>query len=468
MVNHGDRIAALEQTVDGLRPIVDTGDQQTAATEAVKIFGKFEGLQQERAEDLAYRAQEADRVTAMQQAIDDLTDKLNVVNAALQGLLRGGGNQIGSAANPASATQKIFLSQSHIGDAKLWWRVKYEAIRAGEDALETWAELKEKATGAPPDQISGGLRVGILHAHAKHTRHGGQRQALYLLGRVETLCPVELQRQRVVTLPKAIQAAECLGDYQMEARKDRPQPLARAGFKGGQPSNGGPSRSGGDQSLTKSKAPSSGSNTTASNNNDRGRKPPSGCHDADQTEPVGAFNAIVGSIFEALAETSADIHKKDPCPVTKKGKKKADEETPLKQERTLMFVEMKVNGKPIQAMMDTGATHNYLASTQVERLGLIVGKCRGRVKASNSPPQPVGGIAKEVPVKLGPYEGKFNLRVVIIDDFELIVGLEFLRQTNTMHVPFADMLLMIGTNRAKPCIIPCMPMKMAVENISAL
>ncbi|XP_070005929.1 uncharacterized protein [Nicotiana sylvestris] len=191
--------------------------------------------------------------------------------------------------------------------------------------------------------------------------------------------------------------------------------------------------------------------------------------DADQTEPVGAFNAIVGSISEALAGTSTGIHKKkNPCPSTKKGKKKADERNHPKQERTLMFVEMKVNGKPIRAMIDTGATHNYLASTQVKRLGLVVGKGRGSFKAINSPPQPVGWIVKEVPVKLGPYEGKFNVRVVIIDDFELIVGLEFLRQTNTMPVPYADMLLMMGTNGTKPCIIPCMPMKMHVENISAL
>nr|XP_009779696.1 PREDICTED: uncharacterized protein LOC104228850 [Nicotiana sylvestris] len=579
MVNHGDRIVALEQTVDGLLPIMDMvpelrtslgqrlddldrrvlqaevdienisrdseGDRQTTATEAAEIFGKFEGLQQERAEDLAYRAQEADRVTAMQQTIDDLTDKLNVVNAALQGLLRGGGNQVGGAANPTSATQKlkipepkpysgarnakevenfIFDVEQYFdavggleeakkvataamylqGDAKLWWRVKYEAIKAGEDALETWAELKAAIRlQFFPENVEYNSRrklrelrqtksvrdyVREFSALMLSIRDMGDKDKLFtFLEGLKPYARMELQRQRVDTLPKAIQAAECLGDYQMEARKDRPQPPTRAGFKGGQSSNGGPSRSGGDRSSTKPKAPSTGSNSAASNNNDRGRKPPSGCRhcggphwnnecphaqmnahqtfddgtdddsdDADQTEPVGAFNAIVGSISEALAETSAGIRKKkDPCPVTKKGKKKADDETPLKHERTLMFVEMKVNGKPIRAMVDTGATHNYLASTQVERLGLVVGKGRGRVKAINSPPQPVGGIAKEVPMKLGPYEGKFNLRVVIINDFELIVGLEFLRQTNTMPVPYADMLLMMGANGAKPCVIPC-------------
>nr|XP_009769533.1 PREDICTED: uncharacterized protein LOC104220373 [Nicotiana sylvestris] len=336
----------------------------------------------------------------MQQTIDDLTDKLNVVNAALQGLLRGDGNQIGDAANPTSATQKLKIREpkpysgarngkeveNFIFDVEQYFDAVgglEEAIKAGEDALETWAELKaairlqffpenvEYNSRRKLREIRAGLRAGILHAHAKHMRHGGQRQALHFPRRAETLCPYGATKTT-----------------------------------GGQSSNGGPSRSGVDRGSTKPKAPSTGSNSAASNNNDRGRKPPSGCrhcgipywnnecphaqmnahqtfddgtdddsNDADQTEPVGAFNAIVGSISEALAETSAGIRKKkDPCPVTKKGKKKVDDETPLKHERTLMFVEMKVNGKPIRSMVDTCATHNYLASTQVERLGLVVGK----------------------------------------------------------------------------------------------
>nr|XP_009622708.1 uncharacterized protein LOC104114064 [Nicotiana tomentosiformis] len=62
-------------------------------------------------------------------------------------------------------------------------------------------------------------------------------------------------------------------------------------------------------------------------------------------------------------------------------------------------------------MIDTDATQNYLASTQVERLGLVVGNGRGRVKIINSPSQPDSRISKGVLVKLGPYEGKFNLRL---------------------------------------------------------
>ncbi|KAL0298465.1 UNVERIFIED_CONTAM: hypothetical protein Sradi_6506300 [Sesamum radiatum] len=64
-----------------------------------------------------------------------------------------------------------------------------------------------------------------------------------------------------------------------------------------------------------------------------------------------------------------------------------------------MFVDVKIHGKPICAMIDTGATHNYLASVEVERLGLALEKGVGRVKAINSAAQPIAGVAKSVLIK---------------------------------------------------------------------
>ncbi|KAL0319905.1 UNVERIFIED_CONTAM: hypothetical protein Sradi_5252000 [Sesamum radiatum] len=68
-----------------------------------------------------------------------------------------------------------------------------------------------------------------------------------------------------------------------------------------------------------------------------------------------------------------------------------DEETQPRNPRKngLMFVDVKIHGKPIRAMVDTGATHNYLASAEVERLGLVLEKGVGRVKAINSAAQPI-------------------------------------------------------------------------------
>ncbi|XP_075108797.1 uncharacterized protein LOC107762620 [Nicotiana tabacum] len=588
MVNHGERLASLEETVDRLRPIVETvpdqsnnlvqrlddldrrmrqaendianisrdsdEDRQTAAIETANIHGKFEDLQQERADDLAHQQHEADRLTAMQQTINDLTDKLNVVNAALQSLLREGNHHIRGAADLAPIPQKLkipepkpydgsrdakevenfifdieqyFDAVGHLeeskkvataamylqGDAKLWWRVKHEAIKAGEDTLQTWDELKVAIRlQFFPENVEYNSRrklrdlrhtrsvreyVREFSALMLNIRDMGDKDKLFAF--IEGLKPharMELQRQRVDTLPKAIQAAECLGDYHLGTQNDRPQPSVRGGFNGHHPSNGGPSKSGGDRSASKTKTPPSNSNSAASINNNQGRKPPSECRhcggahwnnecpnikvnahqtvedetdasDTSEDNQVGAFNAIVGSIPHALAGTSACPPKKKSVPITRKGKEKMDEGPP-KQARTLMFVELKVNGKPLHALIDTGATHNYLSSTQVERLGLVVQKSKGRVKAINSPPQTLGGTTTNVPVKLGPYKGSIDLRIAIIDDFDIIVGLEFMRQTNTIPVPFANMLLMMGENGAKPCTIPCFPIKMAAENISAM
>ncbi|KAK3040020.1 hypothetical protein RJ639_027331 [Escallonia herrerae] len=68
--------------------------------------------------------------------------------------------------------------------------------------------------------------------------------------------------------------------------------------------------------------------------------------------------------------------------------------------KDLMYVDIKVNEKAIRAMVDTGATHNYISSTEVESLGLTLEKGYGRVKAINSAAQPVAGIARSGQIRM--------------------------------------------------------------------
>lgn len=101
--------------------------------------------------------------------------------------------------------------------------------------------------------------------------------------------------------------------------------------------------------------------------------------------------------------------------------------------------------------MDTDATHNYLASFEVKRLGLVLERGKGKVKAINSAAQPIAEIVQSVPIKVGPFEGWTNLSVVQMDDFKLILGLEYLRDTKTAVLQHSDLLIMMGS---KPFIIP--------------
>ncbi|KAK3006526.1 hypothetical protein RJ639_015790 [Escallonia herrerae] len=153
--------------------------------------------------------------------------------------------------------------------------------------------------------------------------------------------------------------------------------------------------------------------------------------DYEEEDAVGAFpqwcNAVTTQVGDPKKSSTGEEPKDMPP------KKKGD--VPGKG---LMYVDIKVNGKAIRAMVDTGATHNYISSTEVERLGLTLEKGCGRVKAINSAAQPVAGIARSVLIKIGPYEGRTNFSVVIMDDFKLILGLEFLRDTKTTVMPYAS------------------------------
>ncbi|KAL2246251.1 UNVERIFIED_CONTAM: hypothetical protein Sindi_2893300 [Sesamum indicum] len=112
----------------------------------------------------------------------------------------------------------------------------------------------------------------------------------------------------------------------------------------------------------------------------------------------------------------------------------------------------------------TATSHNYLASAEVARLGLVLEKGVGRVKAINSDAQPIAGVAKSVLIKVGPYEGN-QLSVVVMDDFKLILGLEFLRDTRTTILQHVDSLMMMG---AKWCITPTLAWRTREKNLSAM
>ncbi|KAI3473421.1 hypothetical protein Pfo_031023, partial [Paulownia fortunei] len=53
----------------------------------------------------------------------------------------------------------------------------------------------------------------------------------------------------------------------------------------------------------------------------------------------------------------------------------------------------------------------------------------------------------------------------MMDDFKLILGLEFLRDTKTTILPHVDLLMMMGN---KPCIIPALAGKVGEKNLSAM
>lgn len=89
-----------------------------------------------------------------------------------------------------------------------------------------------------------------------------------------------------------------------------------------------------------------------------------------------------------------------------------------------MYVALKVDGREVLALLDSGATHNFIARSKVADLGLKVMKSSCQVKTLNSVAQPVGGVI-DVVLKVRNWQGLCEFKVVIMNDFDMILSIDF-------------------------------------------
>ncbi|CAL1372707.1 unnamed protein product [Linum trigynum] len=88
-----------------------------------------------------------------------------------------------------------------------------------------------------------------------------------------------------------------------------------------------------------------------------------------------------------------------------------------------------------KALVDTGATDNFLRVEEANRLGIAYEKGQGRLKTINSESIPIHGVAHNVPMKLGEWEGLIDFSVVTMDDHPVILGIHFLDKEGVLLKP---------------------------------
>ncbi|KAE8656515.1 hypothetical protein F3Y22_tig00117000pilonHSYRG00231 [Hibiscus syriacus] len=93
-----------------------------------------------------------------------------------------------------------------------------------------------------------------------------------------------------------------------------------------------------------------------------------------------------------------------------------------------MYVEAVINEKLTRAMVDTGATHNFVSKDEANRLGLKYTGSTRWLKTVNIQAVPLHGVARGVELRLGTWKGQVKFSVVPMDDFKVVLGLDFLRQ----------------------------------------
>ena len=83
----------------------------------------------------------------------------------------------------------------------------------------------------------------------------------------------------------------------------------------------------------------------------------------------------------------------------------------------------------------------------------------------NSDPQPIQGVAKGVRIEIGSWSGTVDLTVVPMDDFQLVLGMDFFDEVQAFPIPFSRSLCIVDGGRT--CLVNTIKRRKA-KTVSAL
>ena len=102
-------------------------------------------------------------------------------------------------------------------------------------------------------------------------------------------------------------------------------------------------------------------------------------------------------------------------------------------------------------IVDTGATHNFIYEKMVQSFGINIAQSMSRIKTVNSAAQSVYGMATDVGIQVRNWSGHVNLMVILLDDFDAILGNELFRAAKVSLMPYLDGLLISDVRT--PCFV---------------
>ena len=93
-----------------------------------------------------------------------------------------------------------------------------------------------------------------------------------------------------------------------------------------------------------------------------------------------------------------------------------------------MYIELLTGGQKIVALVDNGATHNFVSTKEVAKLGLKLARDDNKLKAVNRKAQETHGMTKDMTTQMGDWKGTIDFLSVPLDDFDFILGNDFFQR----------------------------------------
>ncbi|GMQ12089.1 hypothetical protein CsSME_00054546 [Camellia sinensis var. sinensis] len=347
--------------------------------------------------------------------------------------------------------------------AGIWWRRKHAEIEKGTCTISSWEEFKnELMKQFYPENVAHEARLKMRELkHTRSIRDYVQEFSGLMLqipnmsdddllfnftAGLKQWAQLELQRRGVKDISTALTVAETLVEY------TKPESSNSKSTKDGQGKGGGAKWA---KESKEYKAP---------RNKEVGGKPPSGKDWKKDTKkdfkpkdncficdgPHWARDCPKRKNLSAMLEKQEMEEQGHMGCLQLLNALKANPVPANNKDRSLMYVNANINGKATQVMVDTGASHNFIKDEEAKRLGLKVDKGQGWLKTVNAEAKPLNGIARGVELHLGTWQGKVDFSVAQMDDFNIVLGMEFLRQFNVVPLPrYNSMCILEGG----PCMV---------------
>nr|CAN67852.1 hypothetical protein VITISV_020215 [Vitis vinifera] len=306
-------------------------------------------------------------------------------------------------------TTTLYLTDN----ATLWWSRRFADIEKGTCTIDTWdAFRREIKRQLYPEDVAYLARkslkslkhTGSIREYVKdfsmlmlEIPNMAEEELLFnFMDNLQSWAEQELRRRGVQDLATAMAVAKSLVDYR-RGDSSKPKP----------PSKGNQAKGGGDkgsQGHTFKEGSSKGPSGKDGKGKDKQKEftPKTNCFLCDGPHWARDYpkrKALNVMIKEKEQEGDAKVGS---LQLLNSLKGKPMPKTP--QSKGLMYVEAFVNGKATKALVDTGATHNFVSEDEARRLELQASKEGGWLKAVNLAAKPSHGVVRGMTMHIGSWE----------------------------------------------------------------
>ncbi|XP_039174337.1 uncharacterized protein LOC120296598 [Eucalyptus grandis] len=132
----------------------------------------------------------------------------------------------------------------------------------------------------------------------------------------------------------------------------------------------------------------------------------------------------------------------------------------------MFFVEVEVGGRTLYALVDTGASNMFMSTEVAKALGLHVEPSGKSYKPINSGDFHGIGATPDVDVKIGGWRGRMAFEVIPLDDYDLILGMQFFKSVGAM-IDMRTKCMMILDQKC-PSMIPMIKRVVDTKTIESI